>query len=95
MTITWSIVDLERRLSDGFVTCASWQVYAEDGVYKASAYGATYWKDGQVVTPYQDLTEEQVLGWVWEQVSKPDTEAKLVEQIELQKHPVEASGVPW
>ena len=32
---TWSIVDLERRVSDGFVTTAHWRVYAVDGEYTA------------------------------------------------------------
>jgi hypothetical protein len=95
MAIVWNISQLDRKTTDGFVTCAHWNVYAEDGVYKSTAYGTCNWEEGELITPYPDLTEEQVLGWVWEQVSKPDTEAMLLEQIELQKHPVEASGVPW
>jgi len=36
-----------------------------------------------------------VLAWVWESVDKDATEASLLAQIELQKNPVTATGVPW
>jgi hypothetical protein len=45
--------------------------------------------------PYANLTEQQVLAWVWEGVDKAATEAALAAQIEAQKNPVSASGTPW
>jgi hypothetical protein len=47
------------------------------------------------VIPYADLTQETVLGWIWESVDKDATEAAVAAQIEAQKHPVTATGVPW
>ncbi len=43
-----------------------------------------------------NLTEEQVLAWCWASgVDKDATEAALAAQIEAQKNPVQAAGVPW
>ena len=45
---------------------------------------------------YADLTQEQVLGWIWANgVDKDTTEAALAAQIEMKKNPVTATGVPW
>jgi hypothetical protein len=48
------------------------------------------------VIPYADLTQEEVLGWIWASgVDKDATEAAVAAQIEAQKNPVSATGVPW
>jgi len=93
--ITWTITTLDREVSNGFVTCAHWQATAVDGDYTASIYSTCSWADGTVNTPYADLTQETVLGWVWESVDKTATEAALAANIALQKAPVTASGTPW
>jgi hypothetical protein len=94
MNITWNIAQLDRKTADGFVTCAHWTVSATDGDFSAGAYGTCEF-DGELTTPYEDLTKEQVLGWVWEKVNKEEIEATLASQIEAQKNPVSATGVPW
>ena len=91
---TWKIVQLNRNTADGFVTTAHWTVTATDGDFSAHAYGSCGF-DGELTTPYEDLTEEQVLGWVWQSIDKDAYEASLAAQIELQKNPVTATGVPW
>lgn len=93
--ITWTISQLDRRTSDGFVTTAHWRATAVDGDYSASVYSTCSWTDGDVTIPYEDLTEQDVLDWVWVSVDKDATEQALADQIELQKHPVTASGMPW
>jgi hypothetical protein len=94
MEITWNISQLDRNLPGGFVYTAHWTVSATDGDFSASSYGSCGF-DGELITPYEDLTKEQVLGWVWEKVNKEETEASLASQIEAQKNPVTATGVPW
>jgi hypothetical protein len=94
MNITWSISQLDRKTADGFVTCAHWTVSATDGDFSAGAYG-TCGFDGELTTPYESLTKEQVLEWVWQTVDKDAYEASLATQIEAQKNPVSASGIPW
>ena len=95
MTTTWTISQLDRNTSNGFVTTAHWQATAVDGDYSASTYATCSWSDGTVNTTYADLTQATVLGWVWESVDKTATEAALAAQIALQKAPVTASGTPW
>jgi hypothetical protein len=95
MTNTWTISQLDRNTSDGFVTTAHWQATAVDGEHSASIYATASWSEGVPVVPYADLTEAAVLGWVWESVDKDATEAALAAQIALLKAPVKATGTPW
>ena len=95
MTTTWTISTLERETSNGFVTVAHWQATAVDGDYTASTYSTCSWAEGTPVIPYENLTQETVLNWVWETVDKQATEDALAANIALQKNPVTSSGVPW
>jgi len=95
MTTTWTISQLDRKTADGFVTTAHWTATAVDGEHTASIYSTCSWADGTVNTPYADLTQATVLGWVWESVDKQVTEDALAAQIALQKAPVTAQGLPW
>ncbi len=95
MQITWNVSQLDRRTSDGFVTTVHWQASAVDGDFSASVYATCGWGEGEPAVPYDSLTKEQVLEWVWQSVDKEATEAALAAQIDAQKNPVSASGVPW
>ena len=95
MTTQWTISTLERETSNGFVVVAHWQATAVDGDYTASIYSTASWADGTPVIPYENLTPETVLGWVWESVDKQATEDALAANIALQKNPVTATGTPW
>ena len=93
--ITWNISQLDRQTSDGFVTTAHWQATAIDGDYSASVYSTCGWSEGTATIPYASLTKDAVLAWVWESIDKDAVEASLAAQIELQKNPIKATGVPW
>ena len=96
MNTTWNISALDRNIANGFVTTAHWQATAVDGDYTASTYSTCSWTDGTVNTPYADLTQETVLGWVWANgVDKQAIEDALASNIAFQKAPVTASGTPW
>lgn len=94
-TVNWSISTLDRDVATGFVNCAHWTCTAVDGEHTASIYSTCGWSDGTVNVPYADLTQETVLGWVWESVDKEATETALAAQIEAKKNPITASGKPW
>ena len=94
MNITWNISQLDRRTADGFVTTAHWQCTGTDGEHSASVYASCGF-DGDLETPYDNLTQEQVLGWVWQSVDKEATEAAVKAQLDAQKNPVTAQGTPW
>lgn len=96
MTTTWTISQLDRQTSDGFVTTAHWQATAVDGEHSASIYNTCSWSDGTPTVDYADLTQEQVLGWIWANgVNKNAVEAALAAQIAEQKAPKTARGLPW
>jgi hypothetical protein len=95
MTTTWKISQLDREVSNGFVTTAHWRATAVDGDDSASIYNTCSWAEGTPTIPYANLTESTVLNWVWESVDKTATESALAVQIALLKNPVQASGTPW
>lgn len=96
MNITWTITQCDRLTSDGFITTAHWTATAVDGDYTASIYSTCSFPAGTPSIPYDQVTEQEVLNWCWGAgVDKDATEAALAAQIELQKHPVQAAGVPW
>jgi hypothetical protein len=97
-TITWKISQLDRNAADGGVTVAHWTVTAVDGDYSASAYstaGFTPDPEAPGFVPYEELTEDDVLVWVWDSVDKDAAEESLLKQIDAQKNPVVVSGTPW
>jgi hypothetical protein len=95
--ITWKIEQTDFRKSDGLITTAHWRAIAEDGEYTASVYGsAGLGESAQPKIPYPQVTETEVLAWIWENgVDKDATEASLAAQIEALKNPVQESGLPW
>lgn len=94
MNITWKINQLDRNTADGFVTTAHWICLGQDGEFSGSVY-ATASFEGELTVPYDQLTEATVLSWVWSKVDKEATEAAVTAQIEAQKNPVTATGLPW
>jgi hypothetical protein len=96
MQINWNVSQTDRYLDSGFVYCAHWQANATDGDYSASVYSTCSWQPGTPTIPYDSVTMQEVLDWCWASgVDKDATEAALAAQIELQKNPVTATGVPW
>lgn len=97
-TTTWTISQLDRTLPEGGVVTAHWRVTSVDGDFSATVYStATFTPDpaSPNFKPYDQLTEADVLAWVWKQVDKDAAEANLAAQIDAQKNPTTASGLPW
>ena len=95
MTTTWKIAQLDRQTSDGLVTTAHYRVDAVDGEYSAGTYGTVGFERGTSFTAYASLTEAQVIAWVKDKLDVEGIEAGLQAQIDAQKNPVTATGVPW
>jgi hypothetical protein len=99
-TTIWNIRQLERHTADGIVFTAHYTVDANDGTYASSAYGSVGLEapEGNVI-PYADLTPETVIGWVQEKLGGEEKvteiEAALQSQIDEQRTPTTAAGVPW
>ena len=94
----WTIALCEHDIATGGITIAHWRVTAEDGDYTASAYGTAGFTPDATdpnFKPYDQVTEAEVLSWVWAQVDQAETEAALAAKIEADKNPTTATGTPW
>jgi hypothetical protein len=107
-TFTWKVANLERNVADGKVYTVHYTVNAlsdtvdpnseSGGFYSAGAYGSVG-LDGEVTTPFENLTEEVVVGWVKEALGGEEKvaeiEAALQAQLDEKVAPTKAAGVPW
>ena len=99
-TTTWGIAQMDRYTSDGIVIVVHYTVDSNDGTYSAGAYGSVGLEAPEEnVIPYADLTPEIVIGWVQEKLGGDEKvaeiEAALQAQIDEQRSPSKAAGVPW
>ena len=103
---TWTIANLEHDIATGGVQVAHWRVTESETVgtgddavtHTASAYGTAGFTpdaDADDFVAYDSLTEEVVMSWVHAEVDQSATEAALTANIEAQKNPVSADGMPW
>ena len=109
---TWSVTDMTHVDADGGVFLVYWSmVAASDGTpsYTASEGGklrCTYDASAAGFIPYADLTENDVLGWVYDSLIEgdetaaeakarveADRDAKVQKQIDAAA--TTESGVPW
>ena len=100
MTTTFKITQLNRDMSDGFVNTVHWTASKVDGDFLASIYNTqSFIKEDNVnLIPYNDLTEEIVIGWVKTALGEESIAAidiALAAQIAEQQTPSQASGTPW
>jgi hypothetical protein len=106
MAITWIIEQMQcAPQQDGetdVVIVACWRCNGEqvdgENTYTGTVYGScgfTY--TGGDFTPYDQLTQDQVLGWCWSSgVDKDATEANVQTQIDNQINPpVVILPLPW
>ena len=112
ITNTWSINDMQRTDSDGNVFLVYWSmVAASDGTpsYSASE-GGKLRLEGDPTSPdfipYADLTENDVLGWVYTSLIEGDETAEEAKarveadrtakvQKQIDAAATTESGVPW
>jgi len=103
---TWAIANLERHLPDGdicpdgAVYTAHWTASLEESGETAGCYGSVGIgaPDPSNFTPFSSLTEEQVLGWVFDTLGVDQVvsiEEALYNQVQDKINPKDASGVPW
>ena len=102
MTILWLIERLLVKPTEGTLTdvviTADWRCNGTDETYSGTCYGScSFAPPSGSFTPYEDLTQEQVLQWCYENgVDKNAIEANVTAQIENQINPpVVALPLPW
>lgn len=101
--ITWTVTAMDcypqAEGQTDVVFTVHWTCSGVDGTYTASVYSTcpvTY-TAGTPYTPYADLTQDQVLGWIWSSgVDKDSAEAAVQSQIDAQINPpVVQPPLPW
>jgi len=102
MTILWIIERLLVKPTEGTLTdvviTADWRCNGSQDQYSGTCYGSTsFAPPSGEFTPYEDLTEQQVLGWCYANgVDKSAIEANVTQQINDQiDPPVIAPPLPW
>ena len=102
MTILWLIERLLVKPTEGTLTdvviTADWRCNGSQDNYSGTCYGSTsFTPPSENFTPYEDLTQDQVLGWCYANgVDQKAIEANVTLQIENQINPpVIAPPLPW
>jgi hypothetical protein len=100
ITYQWSVANMDRTLSNGYVYTVHYTISADDGTYASSAYGSLGLEapEEDEAIPYAQLTPEIVTGWVKEKFGDEkvaEIEAALAAQIEQQRTPTSGTGLPW
>ena len=105
ITNTWNVVQMdaypEYEGETDVVFTVHWTLNGTDGTYVGSVYGSQgiTLVEGATFTPYADLTEAQVIGWVQSAMGAEQVatyEANVAQQIEDQiDPPVVTPPLPW
>jgi hypothetical protein len=102
MTILWLIERLLVKPLEGsnpdVVITADWRCNGTDETYSGTCYGScSFAPPTDPFTPYDELTQQQVLDWCYENgVDKNAIEANVTAQIENQINPpVVTLPLPW
>lgn len=105
ITYTWTVTNMSvlQTPQPDFVVSAKWLCSGVEGDYSGETSGIQEFPDqqGDDFVPYADLTESQVLDWVWEQMGengKSNAEACAAGQIESEKNPPVSptqEPLPW
>jgi len=105
ITNTWAVVQMdaypEYEDETDVVFNVHWTLVGTDGTYNGSVYGSVgvSLDEGSTFTPYADLTEAQVIGWVQAALGEEQVasyEANVAQQIADQiDPPVVTPPLPW
>lgn len=105
LEIKWVVEQMncypEKDGETDVVFTVHWRVNGADGSYSGTNYGTqgvTY-EPGTPYTPYENLTQDQVVGWVKDAMGEErvaEIESNVAKQIENQKNPpVVSPPLPW
>jgi len=98
VNISWEITQMKNKISDGGVFFVEWVCYAIRNTYHKSISDTIEFTpdiSNPNFTPLNDLTQEQVLGWVWNQVNKNEIEQMLIDELEEAVNPTVDYTLPW
>lgn len=109
---TWSVSNMTHVDADGGVIIAYWSLVAQsdgeggEGATEGGKARFTYDASDSDYIAYDDLTEADVLGWIWEANKEGDETADEYKarieaertakvQAQIDRAATQATGVPW
>ena len=106
ISYTWTITQMECNPNvagePDYVVTVHWTASGTDGTFFGSVYNTTSYavkSDNPDFTPYADLTEAQVVGWVQDALTPEGvqaTEDSIAQQIQNQVNPpIITPPLPW
>tara|TARA_R100000951_G_scaffold40742_1_gene34547 strand:+ start:3251 stop:3619 length:369 start_codon:yes stop_codon:yes gene_type:complete len=105
VTISWYINQMVHVNADGGVVKASWSCVGKNdsGPETSGQQGDTvfeYNASSPDFTPYADLTQDQVLQWVWGAMdtgTKDQIQTMVTQRVndKIQANATESTGLPW
>ena len=109
ITTTWGVNNMTHKDTDGGVSLVYWSLVSTDGTYSAQDGGklrCTADPSASDYIAYADLTEANVLGWVYDSLKTGDeTAAEAKKRIEdertakvqgqIDRAAADSTGVPW
>jgi hypothetical protein len=105
LTNTWNVLQMDAypqyHGETNVVFLVHWDLTATDGEYTGYVYGSTRItiEDSDVFTPYENLSKEQVIGWVKGALGEQmvtSYEKNVKKQIESARNPtVVKPALPW
>ena len=109
ISTTWSVSNMTRNEADGGIVTVYWSCVASDGTYSATEGGKLRCEpdaDAEGFVAYADLTEADVLGWVYtslieEEETADEAKARIEAnrtgkvQGQIDRASAQAEGMPW
>ncbi len=102
MNHTWKIYDLKRTIADGVVTEITYACESQlsgSGTRKIGELEVVGSMEDTDFIPYEDLTQDDVLGWVDSNVDKTvfetENSASIASDIIARAAITESNGTPW
>ena len=109
ISTTWSVSNMTRNEASGGVVTVYWSCVASDGTYSATEGGKLRCEpdaSADDFVAYADLTEADVLGWVYTSlIEGEETADEAKERIEanrtgkvqgqIDRASAQAEGMPW
>lgn len=101
ITLTWAVNNMTRVVNDGFVVVVDWSctgaAEGAAGVFFADRSKFENNPNQSGFIPYDQLTEADVLKWVFTDLGNRKTEIEAIVTAKVQKQltPETAQGLPW
>ena len=98
MSYLWTITEMERASQSGGVITVFWLCMKHDGEHTGAVSGSINFTpdpSSSEFVPYERLSEQTVLGWVWSALSKVDVEQQVEKKLAEMCDPPILTGMPW